>query len=111
MVPEEDENTDGDVFAKKEDEHEDEESDESKVPDTFEELPIEIRSLTERYLLPPMSHIIALTSPQVPRIPHSQSTSHPPIRRRPRRSLPRLLRSCLRKNQHTHSYALCSVDE
>jgi len=51
MVPEEDENPDGDVFAKKEDEDEHQDSEEPKVPDTFEELPIEIRSLTERYLL------------------------------------------------------------
>ncbi|KAI4634798.1 hypothetical protein J4E83_002120 [Alternaria metachromatica] len=50
MVPEEDENPDGDVFAKKEDEDEHEDSEETKVPDTFEELPIEIRSLTERFL-------------------------------------------------------------
>jgi hypothetical protein len=61
MVPEEDENTDGDVFANKEDEGEDGESTEPKVPDTFEELPIEIRSLTERYLLPPISRVIPLT--------------------------------------------------
>jgi hypothetical protein len=47
MVPEEDENVDGDVFAK-EDEEDDEVSEEPKTPDTFEELPIEIRSLTER---------------------------------------------------------------
>lgn len=50
MVPEEDENPDGDVFANKEDEDEDQDSEEPKVLDTFEELPIEIRSLTERYL-------------------------------------------------------------
>lgn len=48
MVPEEDENAAGDVFAKHvEDAGKIEE--ESPVPDTFEELPIEIRSLTERY--------------------------------------------------------------
>lgn len=52
VLPEEDESTEGDVFAKKvEDEEED--SKESKAPDTFEELPIEIRSLTERYSLVP----------------------------------------------------------
>jgi hypothetical protein len=66
MVPEEDENTDGDVFVKKdEDEDEDEgaDSEEPKVPDTFEELPIEIRSLTERCLLSPTSRISVLTFP------------------------------------------------
>ena len=47
MVPEEDENVDGDVFVKKEEDDE-EGSEEPKAPDTFEELPIEIRSLTER---------------------------------------------------------------
>jgi hypothetical protein len=47
MVPEEDENVDGDVFAKK-DEDDGEDSKEPKAPDAFEELPIEIRSLTER---------------------------------------------------------------
>lgn len=48
VVPEEDENVDGDVFVKKE---EDEQLDEQEhqAPDVFEELPIEIRSLTERY--------------------------------------------------------------
>ncbi|KAF1842603.1 uncharacterized protein K460DRAFT_320830 [Cucurbitaria berberidis CBS 394.84] len=49
MVPEEDENVDGDVFAKK-DEDEEGTKEEPRVPDTFEELPIEIRSLTERFL-------------------------------------------------------------
>ncbi|KAJ4376468.1 hypothetical protein N0V83_001752 [Neocucurbitaria cava] len=48
MVPEEDENLDGDVFAKKDEAEEQEE--ETRVPDAFEELPIEIRSLTERFL-------------------------------------------------------------
>ena len=48
VVPEEDENTDGDVFAKK-DEEEEQESVAQPAPDVFEELPIEIRSLTERY--------------------------------------------------------------
>jgi hypothetical protein len=48
LLPEhEDEHTDGDVFAAKEDE-EDDHGQEQGVPDTFEELPIEIRSLTER---------------------------------------------------------------
>jgi hypothetical protein len=51
MVPEEDENADGDVFIKSEEDKEEEGSDEPKAPDTFEELPIEIRSLTERYEL------------------------------------------------------------
>ena len=46
MVPEEDENADGDVFVKEENEMDG--SEEPKAPDTFEELPIEIRSLTER---------------------------------------------------------------
>lgn len=47
MLPEEDENADGDVFAPKKDEDE-ANAEEQNVPDTFEELPIEIRSLTER---------------------------------------------------------------
>jgi hypothetical protein len=46
MVPEEDENADGDVFVKEENEMDG--SEEPKAQDTFEELPIEIRSLTER---------------------------------------------------------------
>ncbi|KAF2633585.1 hypothetical protein BU25DRAFT_327769 [Macroventuria anomochaeta] len=53
IVPEEDENVDGDVFVKKEEEEEEEEEQDSQVqpaPDVFEELPIEIRSLTERFL-------------------------------------------------------------
>lgn len=48
IVPEEDENVDGDVFVKREEE-DIVGSPEPKTPDTFEELPIEIRSLTERY--------------------------------------------------------------
>jgi hypothetical protein len=47
MVPEEDENVDGDVFAKKKEDGEEAEP-EQQAPDVFEELPIEIRSLTER---------------------------------------------------------------
>ena len=46
VVPEEDENVDGDVFVKKE-EGEEQDS-QTQAPDVFEELPIEIRSLTER---------------------------------------------------------------
>jgi hypothetical protein len=46
-VVEEDETADGDVFVKK-DEDEGGDSQEA-APDSFEELPIEIRSLTERY--------------------------------------------------------------
>lgn len=46
MVLEEDETVDSDVFVKQD---EDEEAVPSEAtPDTFEELPIEIRSLTER---------------------------------------------------------------
>ncbi|KAH6616838.1 hypothetical protein C7974DRAFT_366498 [Boeremia exigua] len=48
MVPEEDENVDGDVFAKKEEEEQ--QLPAQPAPDVFEELPIEIRSLTERFL-------------------------------------------------------------
>ena len=44
-VPEDDER---DVFAKRGEEEEDD-VEEPKVPDTIEELPIEIRSLTERF--------------------------------------------------------------
>ncbi|KAL6702649.1 hypothetical protein ACN47E_001272 [Coniothyrium glycines] len=52
MVPEEDENADGDVFAAKDDDDDDEgdKAEDYTVPDAFEELPIEIRSLTERFL-------------------------------------------------------------
>lgn len=49
IVPEEDENVDGDPFAKKEGEDEPE-IPAQPAPDVFEELPIEIRSLTERFL-------------------------------------------------------------
>ncbi|KAJ4342273.1 hypothetical protein N0V87_001259 [Didymella glomerata] len=49
MVPEEDETVDGDVFVKKEEE-EDQVTPAQPAPDVFEELPIEIRSLTERFL-------------------------------------------------------------
>jgi len=48
IVPEEDETVDGDVFVKKEEE-EDQATPAQPAPDVFEELPIEIRSLTERY--------------------------------------------------------------
>ncbi|KAF3007461.1 hypothetical protein E8E13_004461 [Curvularia kusanoi] len=48
VVPEEDETADGDVFAKKE--GEEQEDLPQPAPDVFEELPIEIRSLTERFL-------------------------------------------------------------
>lgn len=48
VVPEEDENVDGDVFAKKEG-AEEQHGHEQQAPDVFEELPIEIRSLTERH--------------------------------------------------------------
>lgn len=44
----EDEHTDGDVFASKAGDGEGSPMD-AGVPDSFEELPIEIRSLTERY--------------------------------------------------------------
>jgi hypothetical protein len=48
MVPEEDETVDSDVFVKQD---EDEEATaQEATPDSFEELPIEIRSLTERYM-------------------------------------------------------------
>ena len=46
VVPEEDETADGDVFVKKEQEEQEELP--PPAPDVFEELPIEIRSLTER---------------------------------------------------------------
>jgi len=48
MVLEEDENADKDVFAQAED-NEEKDGQELSAPDAFEELPIEIRSLTERY--------------------------------------------------------------
>lgn len=50
IVLEEDENMDGDVFVQKEEEEE-QGSPAQPAPDVFEELPIEIRSLTERYEL------------------------------------------------------------
>lgn len=46
MVLEEDETVDGDVFVKKE--QDEEAAPTEAAPDAFEELPIEIRSLTER---------------------------------------------------------------
>lgn len=49
-VLEEDESADTDVFAAKEDEDESA-APEPSPPDAFEELPIEIRSLTERYII------------------------------------------------------------
>lgn len=49
MVPEEDEHADGDVFVHKEEDGANS-GEGPSVPDTFEELPIEIRSLTERFL-------------------------------------------------------------
>jgi hypothetical protein len=52
MVLEEDETVDGDVFVKKDDDDDDDGGEKTTSPDaaldTFEELPIEIRSLTER---------------------------------------------------------------
>jgi hypothetical protein len=48
-VPEEDEAVDADVFAKKDHDDDDEVPTHEAIPDSFEELPIEIRSLTERY--------------------------------------------------------------
>jgi hypothetical protein len=49
ILPEEDENADGDVFVKST-QHADQKAPEQPQPDVFEELPIEIRSLTERYV-------------------------------------------------------------
>jgi hypothetical protein len=49
VLPEEDENADGDVFVKGT-QHADQKAPEQPQPDVFEELPIEIRSLTERYV-------------------------------------------------------------
>jgi hypothetical protein len=51
---EEDGLVDGDVFATREGDDDDEAAGEAGVPDSFEELPIEIRSLTERYVSPQM---------------------------------------------------------
>lgn len=48
IVPEEDESVDGDVFVKKEEEAE-QAAPAQPAPDVFQELPIEIRSLTERH--------------------------------------------------------------
>ncbi|KAH7138961.1 hypothetical protein B0J11DRAFT_515740 [Dendryphion nanum] len=51
ISPEDDEgHTEGDVFARKEAADEEDAEQNHSVPDTFEELPIEIRSLTERFL-------------------------------------------------------------
>lgn len=71
MVPEEDETVDGDVFAPKEQGEEPEHGRDTPVPDTFEELPIEIRSLTERYISSCMLFRAGLTLLQISRIPHS----------------------------------------
>lgn len=61
VEPETDDGHHGDIFASKEDE--DGAQQESGVPDSFEELPIEIRSLTERYgLRQRMKQRNALTS-------------------------------------------------
>ena len=56
VVPEEDETADGDVFVKKEEEDQEQEDLAQPAPDVFEELPIEIRSLTERYGLSTSSY-------------------------------------------------------
>jgi hypothetical protein len=49
IIPEsEEEHPNGDVFATQEEDGAGEHGQEGGVPDTFEELPIEIRSLTER---------------------------------------------------------------
>ncbi|KAF2852818.1 hypothetical protein T440DRAFT_391684 [Plenodomus tracheiphilus IPT5] len=50
MVPEEDESADGDVFVHTEEVDGANSAQGPSVPDAFEELPIEIRSLTERFL-------------------------------------------------------------
>lgn len=50
MVPEEDETADADVFVHREEEDAANRGEGPTVPDGFEELPIEIRSLTERFL-------------------------------------------------------------
>jgi hypothetical protein len=49
VLPEEDENADGDVFVKST-ESAGQNAPDHPQPDVFEELPIEIRSLTERYV-------------------------------------------------------------
>lgn len=55
IIPEDDEgHVDGDVFARKGSTDEDD-SQPKDAPDTFEELPIEIRSVTERYCQPNVS--------------------------------------------------------
>jgi hypothetical protein len=64
---------DGDVFTTHED-TEEESAPELGLPDTFEELPIEIRSLTERYNvpMPPLGKFM-LTVLQIPRVSLCQS--------------------------------------
>jgi hypothetical protein len=76
MVLEEDEMVDGDVFVKK-----DEDGDvdaEDTTPDSFEELPIEIRSLTERYRKSNCTGML----PCLTQFPDSSNRSQPKCTRR-----------------------------
>lgn len=59
-IHEDEEHVDGSVFASQEDITEEPEEEKS-APDTFEELPIEIRSLTERYWATYSRDILFLT--------------------------------------------------
>jgi hypothetical protein len=110
LSPEEDEdgNPDGSVFAtKKEEEGGKGAALESGMPDTFEDLPIEIRSLTERYKQPTNIKVpYLLTTRQVSRIALRKSPSQSPLRRRAFRSLSRLLYKSLVTHQHTYSHTI-----
>jgi hypothetical protein len=110
MVPEEDESVHGDVFAKPEDE-DTVGSPEPKTPDTFEELPIEIRSLTERYRLSLYARFVRGLTLQVPRVPHCQSTPHSAVHRQPQRSLPRLLHPSLGEDRYPHSHSVSAPQQ
>jgi hypothetical protein len=70
----EDGHDDSDVFTTLED-AEEESTPELGLPDTFEELPIEIRSLTERYnvSMPPLGESMLIVS-QIPRVSLCQSS-------------------------------------
>lgn len=103
---EEDGPVDGSVFATKDAEEEEPATPEVGTPDTFEELPIEIRSLTERYET--VQHpSIELFSDfyQISRIAIRQSPQEPRLRRRTLRPVPGVLLKSIRTYQHAHSNA------
>jgi hypothetical protein len=114
-VLEEDEAVDADVFVKKD--HDDDDDDDQvpaheAAPDSFEELPIEIRSLTERYRTPWHCQCATwLTARQVSGVSHCQSPSDSSDQRQPLRPLPRLLHARLLQDQYSHSHAFSTADQ